>query len=103
MIQEFVIILPSLASLHLNDGIHWVNLPSRKISFINNEITRNKFMWAALLLYIAIMALFYFVSPLNKTLGLQILSLNTWLIIAATSFAPVALIQLFKRVFKILD
>ena len=90
-------------SLALSQLWHWVNLPSRKISFINNEITRNKFMWAALLLCIAIMALFYFVSPLNKTLGLQMLSINTWLIIGATSIAPVILIQLFKRLLKVID
>jgi len=90
-------------SLALSQLWHVLNLSSRKISFINNEITRNKFTWAALLLCIAIMAVFYFISPLNKYLGLQMLSTNTWLIIAATSIAPVFLIQLFKRVFKIID
>ncbi|MEO7263308.1 MAG: HAD-IC family P-type ATPase, partial [Ferruginibacter sp.] len=90
-------------SLALSQLWHVLNLSSRKISFINNEITRNKFIWAALLLCIAIMAVFYFVSPLNKIIGLQMLSINTWLIIVATSIAPVFLIQLFKRVFKIID
>jgi len=90
-------------SLALSQLWHVLNLSSRKISFINNEITRNKFTWAALLLCIAIMAVFYFISPLNKYLGLQMLSTNTWLIIAATSIVPVFLIQLFKRVFKIID
>ena len=93
----------SFISLALAQLWHVVNLSSRKISFINNEITRNKFIWAALLLCIAIMAVFYFVSPLNKYIGLQMLSTNTWLIIVATSIAPVFLIQLFKRVFKIID
>jgi len=90
-------------SLALAQLWHVLNLSSSKISFINNEITRNKFIWAALLLCIAIMAIFYFVSPLNKIIGLQMLSLEIWLIIAATSIAPVVLIQLFKRVFKIID
>jgi hypothetical protein len=49
------------------------------------------------------MAVFYFISPLNKTIGVQMLSINTWLIIAATSIAPVVLIQLFKRVIKVVD
>jgi Ca2+-transporting ATPase len=90
-------------SLALSQLWHVLNLSSRKISFINNEITRNKFTWAATLLCMAIMAVFYFISPLNKIIGLQMLSINTWLIIAATSIAPVFLIQLFKRVFKIID
>jgi Ca2+-transporting ATPase len=90
-------------SLALSQLWHVLNLSSRKISFLNNEITRNKFIWGALLLCIAIMAVFYFVRPLNTYIGLQILSTNTWLIIVATSIAPVFLIQLFKRVFKIID
>jgi Ca2+-transporting ATPase len=93
----------SFISMALSQLWHVLNLSSRKISFINNEITRNKFVWAALLLCIAIMAVFYFVSPLNEYIGLQMLSVNTWLIIVATSIVPVFLIQLFKRVFKIID
>jgi len=90
-------------SLALAQLWHVLNLSSRKISFIKNEITRNKFIWAALLICIVIMAVFYFVSPLNKTIGLKMLSINTWLIITATSVAPVILIQLFKRLFKLID
>ena len=90
-------------SLALSQLWHVLNLSSRKISFINNEITRNKFIWAALLICIAIMAAFYFVHPMNKYIGLQILSSSTWLIISLTSIAPIFLIQLFKRVFKIID
>jgi len=90
-------------SLALAQLWHVLNLSSRKISFINNEITRNKFIWAALLLCIAIMAVFYFVSPLNSTIGLEMLSSKTWLIIVVTSIAPVFLIQIFKRIFKIID
>ncbi len=90
-------------SLALSQLWHVLNLSSRKISFINNEITRNKYTWAASLFCIVIMAVFYFISPLNQYIGLQMLSINTWLIIAVTSIVPVLLIQLFKRVFKIID
>ncbi len=90
-------------SLALAQLWHVLNLSSRNISFLNNEITRNKFIWASLLLCIVIMAVFYFVSPLNSTIGLQALSLNTWLIILVTSIAPVFLIQIFKRVLKIIN
>jgi len=90
-------------SLALSQLWHVLNLSSRKISFIKNEITRNKYTWAASLLCIVIMAVFYFINPLNKYIGLQMLSINTWLIITVTSIAPVFLIQLFKRGFKIID
>ncbi|MFP5079715.1 cation-translocating P-type ATPase [Pedobacter sp. JCM 36344] len=90
-------------SLALSQLWHVLNLSSRKISFFNNEITRNKFIWGALLLCIAIIAVFYSIKPLSETIGLQVLSSSTWLIIVATSITPVVLIQLFKRVFKIID
>jgi Ca2+-transporting ATPase len=90
-------------SLALSQLWHVLNLSSRKVSFFNNEITRNKFIWAALLLCLAIMAVFYFVSPLNKYIGVQMLTTNTWLIITLTSITPVFLLQLFKRIFKIID
>ena len=44
-----------------------------------------------------------FVNPLNKTIGLQKLSANRRFIVAMISIAPIFLIQLFKRGFKILD
>ena len=90
-------------SLALAQLWHVLNLTSNKISFFNNEITKNKFIWFALLLCIVILAIFYVFAPLNKIIGLQLLPLNLLLIIVATSFAPIVLIQLLKRLFKIID
>ena len=90
-------------SLALAQLWHVLNLTSNKISFFNNEITKNKFIWFALLLCIVILAIFYVFAPLNKIIGLQLLPLNLWLIIVATSFAPIVLIQLLKRLFKVID
>jgi len=90
-------------SLALSQLWHVLNLSSRKISFINNEVTRNTFVWFALLLCILIIAVFYMVAPLKEILGLQTLDTTMWLIIVGTSFAPVLLIQLFKRAIKIID
>ena len=90
-------------SLALAQLWHILNLTSNKVSFIDNEITKNKYIWFALLLCLALLAVFYSFKPLNTIIGLQLLPLNTWLIIVITSFAPVVFIQLFKRLFKILD
>ena len=89
-------------SLALSQLWHIFNLSSGKLSFIKNEVTSNKFVWAALLLCIIIILVFYWVAPLKEILGIQTLNTSRWLIITATSFAPVFLIQLFKRVFKII-
>jgi Ca2+-transporting ATPase len=82
---------------------HVLNLSSRKVSFIKNEITRNAFVWYALLLCMVIVAVFYFVAPLKEILGFQTLDLTMWMIIVGTSFTPVLLIQLLKRGIKIID
>ncbi|MEJ7912962.1 MAG: HAD-IC family P-type ATPase, partial [Chitinophagaceae bacterium] len=88
-------------SLALAQLWHVLNLSSRKISFFTNEITRNLYIWGALLLCIIIIAVFYFVNPLNTSIGLQTLTASNWLIIVVTSIAPVFLIQLFKRFLKL--
>ena len=90
-------------SLSLSQLWHVLNLSSRKISFIKNEITRNAFVWFALLLCVIIMVVFYIVAPLKEILGLQTLDKTIWLIIVGTSFLPVLLIQLLKRVIKIIN
>ncbi len=90
-------------SLALAQLWHVFNLSSRKLSFIKNEVTRNVFVWYALVLCIIVMTIFYLVNPLKEILNLQTLDLNMWLIISVTSFLPVFLIQLFKRLLKIID
>jgi len=90
-------------SLALAQLWHVFNLSSRKMSFIKNEITRNAFVWYALVLCILIMAVFYKVPPLNEILALQTLNTTIWLIIIGTSFTPVLLIQLLKRTIRIID
>jgi len=89
--------------LALSQLWHVFNLSSRKIAFIKNEVTRNKFVWYALLLCVIIMAVFYLIPQLRAILGLQILSAEVWLIIVVTSFVPILLIQLLKRGIKIID
>ena len=90
-------------SLALSQLWHVFNLSSRKLSFFRNEVTRNKFVWYALFLCLAIVLVFDFVNPLSKIVGLGILSSTVWLIILATSFAPVVLIQFLKRVIRVIE
>jgi len=90
-------------SLALCQLWHVFNLSSRKVSFFSNEVTRNLFVWAALVLCVLIIAVFYWVPQLRALLGLQLLPVNTWLIILATSISPIVFIQLCKRVLKLVD
>ncbi len=87
--------------LALSQLWHVLNLSSRKVSFIRNEVTTNYFVWIALLLCIVIIAVFYMVIPLREILGLQALSGKVWVIILIVSVTPVVFIQLLKRILKI--
>ena len=90
-------------SLALSQLWHVLNLSSRKVSFFNNEVTTNHFVWAALLLCTLLIGGVYWIAPLKEILGIQTINGNAWLAILAISIAPVVFIQLFKRVFKIID
>ncbi len=82
---------------------HVLNLSSRKLSFLKNEVTKNKFIWFALLLCTVIIMVFYFVPPLQRILGLQTLNGSMWFIIIGASIVPIFLIQLLKRLLKVVD
>ena len=90
-------------SLALSQLWHVLNLSSRKVSFLRNEVTTNYFVWAALLLCILLIGGVYWIAPLREILGLQTIEGSVWLLILAISIVPVVLIQLLKRSFKITD
>ncbi len=81
---------------------HVFNLSPRKISFLQNEVTRNLYVWGALLFCSVVILLFYQVDSLNKIIGLHALTSKAWLIVGITSLTPIVLIQLFKRGFRII-
>lgn len=82
---------------------HVFNLPSYKVSFFRNEVTRNKFIWYALLLCSMLMLLFYALEPLRKIVNLQPLHTDAWVLIGLASIAPVLMIQIVKRVFNVFE
>ncbi|MEO7176893.1 MAG: cation-transporting P-type ATPase [Saprospiraceae bacterium] len=90
-------------TLVLSQLWHVFNLPSKRISFFKNEVTQNKFVWSAILICIIIVMLFYWISPLNTIVGLERFDAKIWIIIVATSLCPVVLIQLLKRLLRIID
>ncbi len=82
---------------------HVFNLSPKKISFLQNEVTRNIYVWGAIVFCSIIIMIFYWVDPLSKIIGLESLNSKAWLIIGITSLAPIAFVQLFKRAIRILD
>lgn len=73
------------------------NVPKRHISFFKNEVTKNPWIWAAILLCILLTLGAYFTPILAKALSLVPLSLNKFGLIVLFGFSSLALTQFIKR------
>ncbi|MFN3659273.1 MAG: cation-translocating P-type ATPase [Pseudolabrys sp.] len=72
---------------------HVFNMRHPRASFLNNEITRNVWVWAALALCIVLLALPPYVTPMAHLLRLVPPTPAMWAIILGMSLAPLVLVQ----------
>jgi P-type Ca2+ transporter type 2C len=79
------------------------NMPTREVSFWQNPVTRNRYVWYALVFCVAITVVTYLVPPLRSVLGLVSIHPQGLLVVVVASMIPVVIVQLLKRVFKIVD
>ena len=73
------------------------NMTSRKISFFINEVTQNKWIWAALVLCTIIVLISNLIPPVADVLSLVNLTLQQWGLIVLFGFSSLLLTQLVKR------
>ncbi|MBN8826092.1 MULTISPECIES: cation-transporting P-type ATPase [unclassified Spirosoma] len=79
--------------------MHVFNLHSER-SFFVNEITRNRYIWYALIVCLAILAFTYFVPVLHDILNIQPMTTTEFSLILASGIAPVVLIQLVRLIVR---
>lgn len=79
---------------------HVFNMASLKSKFFLNGITKNKFVWLALLICIFLLAVVYLIAPVRTTLHLVQLPEKLWIFSIIAGMIPVVMIQLAKVVFK---
>ena len=79
---------------------HVFNMSSIKSKFFINDITKNKFVWLALLTCILLLGVVYVVPQMRTTLNLVQLPAQLWLLCIGAGFLPVVIIQIFKAVYK---
>jgi P-type Ca2+ transporter type 2C len=75
------------------------NMASAQSKLFVNEITKNKFVWFALLICTAQMILVFAVPQMRMVLGLNLLSSDMWMVAIIASLIPLVLVQLYKIVF----
>ncbi|TBW29276.1 cation-transporting P-type ATPase [Gramella sp. KN1008] len=84
-------------TLILGQLLNVFNLPSVKSSFIFNEVTRNKWVWGAIVLSILIVVIAYWIPFLNTMLSLKALNIQQLLTVVVFGSISVPLSQLIKR------
>ena len=73
------------------------NMPSRKTSFLVNEVTQNPWVWGALILCVIIVVITNLIPVVAETLSLVPLTLGQWAIIGVFGLGSLVLTQLIKR------
>ena len=75
---------------------HVFNMRDRKTQVFRNEITRNPFVWGALLLCTALIGMALYVPMLASVLKLERPTLTEWTLVAVFSLIPLVLGQAFE-------
>lgn len=76
---------------------HVFNMASAKTSFTQSEVFRNKYVWYALLLSGLIVLSILFIPTAREALNIQLLKANDWVLIIASAFLSLFVIQILKR------
>ena len=87
-------------SLAFAQFLHVFNMRGAKESLINNQITRNKYVWMAVFFCMAVLLIAYFIPVLAEVLELQRLDLRIWILITVAAVLPTIIIQTIKIITK---
>ena len=83
-------------TLAFSQLFHVFNMASGRSHLLVNEITRNKFVWFALLICVGLLALVYAIPQMRLVLGMEVLPGKVWLVSVVAGFIPLVLIQTYK-------
>ena len=87
-------------TLAFSQLFHVFNMSSVGSNLFVNDVTKNKFVWLAILICTGIMVLIYLVPQMRLVLGLIELPVNVWLVCIVASLLPLLIIQIYKRLFE---
>jgi P-type Ca2+ transporter type 2C len=74
------------------------NLPHRRLSFFNNEVISNPWVWGAIFLSMGIILFAYYLPYLNQVLNLVPLSMEQLLAVIIFGFLSLIITQLIKKI-----
>ncbi|MBB5638392.1 Ca2+-transporting ATPase [Pedobacter cryoconitis] len=79
---------------------HVFNMSSNGSGFLNNEITRNKFVWIAILICSGLTFMAFAIPGMRIVLGLSILSFKLWMVSITIGLLPLLTIKAYKALSK---
>jgi Ca2+-transporting ATPase len=79
---------------------HVFNMSSVKSKFFVNDITKNKWVWLALLACTVLLGAVYAIPQLRTTLNLVQVPAQLWFVCVGAGFVPVIVIQIYKAISK---
>lgn len=74
------------------------NLPKRHLSFFNNEVTTNKWIWIAIIFSLLLTSIAYFIPTIAQAISIAPLSNNKLITIILFGFGSLLLAQFIKRI-----
>ncbi|MFW0718639.1 cation-translocating P-type ATPase [Pedobacter sp. N23S346] len=77
---------------------HVFNMSSLQSGIIKNEVTKNKFVWMAIIFCFSLIALVYLFPQSRQVLNLNIIPLQAWLTAICAGTLPLILVQLYKLI-----
>jgi len=80
---------------------HVFNMASARSKLFKNEITKNKFVWLAILICTGLMIAVYLLPQTRVALGLVKLPQQVWIFSIAASLLPVVFVQFYKIIIKL--
>lgn len=75
---------------------HVFNMSSPKSKMWMNEVTRNHFVWYALVLCTALIVMVFVVPYFRVPLGLVLLDIKIWIVVVMSSLIPLIVFQIIK-------
>lgn len=79
---------------------HVFNMSSAHSGLLVNDITKNKFVWLALLICTGLLVLVYVMPQLRLVLSLAELPGKVWIVAVLASLLPLILVQIYKSIWK---
>ena len=79
---------------------HVFNMSSPNSKLFVNEITKNRFVWYAIIICTGLMVFVYLVPQMRLVLGLKILSSDIWMVSIIASLIPLILVQIYKVIWQ---